>query len=214
MNTAYLQTNLVSDISGLATITDPQLMNPFGFVSTATSPFWISNNNVNNTTLYAVTGPTGTTVTKTVINPPTGYVLIPTTPSGTASGNQGPTGVVANTNTSSFLVGNGGDGNSAHFIFGNDNGTISAWDTGLTAFIQVTTAGADYSGLAISQTLASPLLYAADNEGGSINVFNSSWNLVAPGTGGLVANAFATPAQISALGLVPFNAQDIRAMSG
>jgi hypothetical protein len=52
MNTAYLQTNLVSDISGLATITDPQLMNPFGFTSTATSPFWISNNNVNTTTQW------------------------------------------------------------------------------------------------------------------------------------------------------------------
>jgi hypothetical protein len=64
----------------------------------------------------------------------------------------GPTGQVANTNSSSFLVGNGGDGGPAHFIFANLNGTISAWDTAMTpsSFIQVTTPGASYTGLAIN----------------------------------------------------------------
>jgi hypothetical protein len=33
----YLQTNLVSDIAGLATITDAHLQNPWGFSHTATS---------------------------------------------------------------------------------------------------------------------------------------------------------------------------------
>jgi len=206
-STSYVQTNLVSDIAGLAAITDTELMNPFGFSYSSTSPIWISDNNTQTSTLYAVTGITGTNVTKTVINPPSGFVAIPTTASGTASGNQGPTGQVNNTNTSSFLVENGGNGASAHFIFANDNGTISAWDTGPTAFIQVTTPGADYSGLAINQ--AQTLLYAADTAGGSIHVFNSSFQPVNPGTGGLVANAFATPAAISALGLNPFNVQDI-----
>jgi hypothetical protein len=90
MNTAYLQTNLVSDISGLATITDPQLMNPWGISSSSTSPFWVSNNDPSTSTLYAVTGPTGTTVAKTVINPPSGYVEIPPYPP-TASGPTGQT---------------------------------------------------------------------------------------------------------------------------
>jgi uncharacterized protein (TIGR03118 family) len=200
LDTAYVQTDLVSDIAGLATITDPELMNPFGLTSTSTSPFWISNNDINTATLYAVTD--STIVTKTIINPPSGFVAIPITALGTASGNQGPTGVVANTNTSAFLVGDGGNGASAHFIFANDNGTISAWDTGPTAFIQATTAGADYTGLAINQ--AHTLLYAADNAGGSINVFNSSFAPMSLGTG-----AFATPGPISALGLNPFNVQDI-----
>jgi hypothetical protein len=40
-------------------------------------------------------------------------------------------------------------------------------------------------------------------------VYNSVWGAVAPGTGGLVAGAFATPGAISALGLSPFNVQDI-----
>ena len=61
----------------------------------------------------------------TPVNLPTGNIMIPMT----ASGPQGPTGQVNNSNTSSFPVGNGGDGGSAHFIFANLNGTISAWDT-------------------------------------------------------------------------------------
>jgi uncharacterized protein (TIGR03118 family) len=142
-------------------------------------------------------------VTKvTGVNPPTGNIAIPTLGAGPA---QGPTGQVSNQNPSpsSFPVGNGGNGGSAHFIFANLNGTISAWDTGSTAFTQVTTPGANYSGLAINQ--ASTQLYAANQAGaGSINVFNSSFAPVNLGAG-----AFATPAAIGALNLVPFNAQDI-----
>lgn len=193
----YVQTDLVSDIPGLATITDPELVNPWGVAYSATSPFWTSNQGTNTTTLYAVTD--SISITKTIINPPSGFVAIPTTPSGP----QGPTGSVNNVNTTSFLVGNGGNGAFAHFIFANLNGTISAWDTGTTAFIQATTQGASYTGLAINQ--AQTQLYAANNAGtGNINVFNSSFAPVTLGAG-----AFATPTAISALGLVPFNVQDI-----
>jgi DNA-binding beta-propeller fold protein YncE len=81
----------------------------------------------------------------------------------------------------------GGNGGPAHFIFANLNGTISAWDMGATAFIQVTTPGANYSGLAINQ--AQTQLYAASQTGaGSIDVFNSSFGPVS-----LAAGAFATP---------------------
>jgi uncharacterized protein (TIGR03118 family) len=197
----FVQTNLVSDIPGLATITDSSLVNPWGVSRTATSPFWISDQGTNLTNLWSVTGPT--TVAKvTAVNPPTGNIAIPTFGSGPA---QGPTGQVSNVNPSpsSFPVGNGGNGGSAHFIFANLNGTISAWDTGPTAFIQVTTPGANYSGLAINQ--AQTQLYAANQAGtGSINVFNSAFAPVNLGAG-----AFATPAAIGALGLVPFNVQDI-----
>src|SRR5947209_160928 len=123
----FTQTNLVSNIPALkAKITDPQLVNPWGVSHSPTSPFWTSNQVKNTATLYNVTDKT--TVTKVNINPPTGFVLIPTT----ASGPQGPTGQVNNTNTSSFPVLHGGDGKFAHFIFANLNGTISAWDTGPT----------------------------------------------------------------------------------
>jgi uncharacterized protein (TIGR03118 family) len=197
----YVQTDLVSDLSAVgATITDPSLVNPWGISHTATSPFWISNQGTGLTNLWSVTGQTN--VTKmTAVNPPTGNITIPP---GEAVG-VGPTGQVANQNPSpsSFPVGNGGNGGSAHFIFANLNGTISAWDTGGTAFVQVTTPGANYSGLAINQ--AQTQLYAANQAGtGSVNVFNSSFAPVS-----LAPGAFATPPAVAALGLVPFNVQDI-----
>jgi hypothetical protein len=52
----YVQTNLVSDIPGLATVTDSELKNPWGISHSSTSPFWVSNNDTSTTTLYAVTG--------------------------------------------------------------------------------------------------------------------------------------------------------------
>jgi uncharacterized protein (TIGR03118 family) len=190
----FAQTNLVSDIPGLATITDPLLQNPWGISHNATSPFWISNQVTNTTTLYGVTG--STDVTKVNINPPSGFVAIPTT----ATGPQGPTGQVANTNTSSFLVENGGNGESARFIFANLNGTISAWNGGPTAIVQVpATPGVVYTGLAINQ--AQTQLYAA--RAGGIDVFDSKFARVN------IPGAFATPAAISALNLVPFNVQNL-----
>ncbi len=191
----FVQVNLVSDIPGLATVTDSNLVNPWGVSHSTTSPFWTSNQGTNTATLYAVTDQT--TVTKTNINPPAGFVAIP--PGGV--GAVGPTGQVNNTNTASFAVGGGGDGNFAHFIFANLNGTISAWDTGPTAFIQVATPGAVYTGLAING--AQTRLYAANDAGtGSVDVFDSTFAPVS-----LAAGAFVDPALPA--GLVPFNVQEI-----
>src|SRR3954453_2023208 len=82
----YIQTNLVSNIPGLATITEPLLVNPWGMSRSPTSPFWTSNQGTNTATLFAVTG--STNVSKVNINPPDGFVAIPTT----ATPAQGPTG--------------------------------------------------------------------------------------------------------------------------
>ena len=175
----FVQTNLVSDISGLATITDSDLVNSWGVSHSPTSPFWVSNQGTNTATLYAVMD--STTVSKvTAIT-----VAIPTT----TTGPQGPTGQVNNGNAMSFAVKNGGDGNQAHFIFANLNGTISAWDTGSTAFVQATTPGAVYTGLASngSQTR----LYAANGGGtGSVDVFDSNFALLSLG-----ADAFVNPVE-------------------
>lgn len=191
----YVQTDLVSDIPGLATITESNLVNPWGVSHSGTSPFWTSNQGTSTATLFAVTGQTNVTKV-TAVNPPTGNIAIPTT----AAGPQGPTGQVANTNAATFLVGNGGNGASAHFIFSSLNGTISAWDAGPTAIIQATTPGAVYSGLAINQ--GQTRLYAANDAGtGSLNVFDSSFKPVSlPGA--------LTDPNLPA-GFVPFNVEDI-----
>jgi uncharacterized protein (TIGR03118 family) len=182
----YVQTNLVSDIPGLAAITDLSLVNPWGSSRLPTSPFWVSNQGTNTSTLYAVTDTLN--VTKNALT-----VAIPTT----ASGPQGPTGQVNNTGMS-FQI--GAAPAPAAFIFANLNGTISAWNNsaGTTAVIQATTPGAVYTGLAINQA-PEPRLYAA-REGG-IDVFNGSFQPV------ILPGAFATPA--AAAGLVPFNVQTI-----
>ena len=194
----FIQTNLVSDLAGLnAAITEPELVNPWGISHTATSPIWTSNQATSTATLFGVTN--GNDVMKVAPANTNGNIAIP------PPGGPGPTGQVANTNTSSFPVGNGGDGASAHFIFANLNGTISAWDMGQNAFTQVTTPNAIYTGLAINQ--AQTRLYAANGAGsGSIDVFNSSFTQVPLVT--LGPNAFATPSQVPT-GFVPFNVQNI-----
>ncbi|HEY6767280.1 MAG TPA: TIGR03118 family protein, partial [Candidatus Sulfotelmatobacter sp.] len=49
---SFAQTNLVSDVTGLAATTDPNLKNPWGMSFSATSPFWVSNQVSGNATLY------------------------------------------------------------------------------------------------------------------------------------------------------------------
>ena len=75
----YVQTNLVSDIPGLATLTDPNLMNPWGVSFLPSSPFWISDQHTNLATLYSVHGSTDVSIANLTVDIPT-----------TASGPQGP----------------------------------------------------------------------------------------------------------------------------
>ena len=190
--TTYLQTDLVSDLSTLgAEVTDPNLKNSWGLSFQPNGPVWVSDQGTQDATIYGVTGATVTKESLTVAVPPSG------------PGALGPTGQVANTNTSAFNV--SGTGKSALFIFANLNGSISAWNgsAGKTAVTETTASGAAYTGLAINQ--AGTMLYAANSAGtGGIDVFNGSF---APAT--LPAGAFATPTAIKTAGLVPFNVKDM-----
>src|SRR5215831_20935317 len=49
--TVYRQTNLISDVPGLAPLLDPLLVNPWGITFRGTSPFWISNDGTSTTQL-------------------------------------------------------------------------------------------------------------------------------------------------------------------
>jgi uncharacterized protein (TIGR03118 family) len=188
----YLQTDLVSDLSALgAEVTDPNLKNPWGLSFQPGGAVWVSDQGTQNATIYGVTGATVTKEALTVAIPPSGAGVL------------GPTGLVANTNASAFDV--TGTGKSALFIFGNLNGSISAWNgsAGTTARIETTAPGATYTGLTTNK--ASTLLYAANDAGtGSINVFNSSFTRET-----LPAGAFATPTTFKTAGLVPFDVKDI-----
>ena len=52
----YKQTNLISDIPGMAPTTDPNLVNPWGLSRSSGSPWWVSNNGPGLATLYTGTG--------------------------------------------------------------------------------------------------------------------------------------------------------------
>jgi uncharacterized protein (TIGR03118 family) len=182
---SFTQTNLVSNVPGLAANTDPNLRNPWGVAFSATSPFWTSDQASGVSTLY---GATGTPVPLVVTIPG------PSTPPA------GPTGIVFSNLAGQFTV-NGG--NAATFIFDTLNGTILGWNGGTTASVEVTTPGAIYTGLAQGSVGSSNFLYAADSTG-RINVFDSTWASVSNTT---FAGKFVDP-NLPA-GFTPFNIQNI-----
>ena len=49
---SFDQHNLVSDMPGVASYTDPDLMNPWGVAFSGTSPFWVADNGTGLATLY------------------------------------------------------------------------------------------------------------------------------------------------------------------
>ena len=80
---AYIRKNLVSDVPGVAAVTDTNLVNPWGIAFSATSPFWISDNHTGLSTVYNSTGMVQSIVV--TIPPPAGQ-----------SGPASPTGIIAN----------------------------------------------------------------------------------------------------------------------
>ena len=181
---SFGQTNLVSDVPGLANVTDPNLKNPWGVSFSTTSPFWVSDQGSGKSTLYNGAG--------AIVQ------LVVTIPGGAPP--SGPTGQVNNSSTG-FNV----NGTPASFIFDTLNGTIAAWNgsAGTNAVQMAATPGAIYTGLAQASSGGSPFLYAADSTG-HIHVFDSNWTNV---TGTTFAGKFVDPSPQP--GFVPFNIQTI-----
>jgi uncharacterized protein (TIGR03118 family) len=164
---AYTQHNLVSDVPGLADVTDPNLINPWGMSFSATSPYWISNHGKGNTTVYTNSSTTtGVTISTTV-------VTIPPAAGGTSPST--PTGQVQNS-TTGFLLANG---TKASFIFATEDGTVSAWNGGTTATVMIdnSAAGIVYKGMAIATNNGAPMLYMANFSYGVIDVLDTNFKL-------------------------------------
>jgi len=186
---AYLRHNIVADqASQGADLTDPNLVNPWGNVTSATSPFWVADTGSGLSTVYTAS-PTAESVSGTK----------PAVPAGAASGSAKgtPTGIVVG--GSSFPI----NGTNSSFVFDTLDGTISGWSGGTTANIAVdnSSSSAVYTGLAVATpaggAASSQMLYAANFYSGKIEVYNTSFKPVAtPG-------AF-VDAQLPA-GYAPFN---------
>jgi uncharacterized protein (TIGR03118 family) len=176
---SYTVKLLVSDQPGVAAQTDPNLVNAWGLTSGPTTPWWVSDNGTQKSTLYR--GSDGAIQ---------GLVV------GVAGG---PTGAVFNP-TAGFVLPTGG---KALFIFDSEDGKIRAWNSaqGMTAIVIKDRSGEDaiYKGLAIADTSAGPRLYAADFHNARVDVFDSGFGLV---PGGFVDQSLPS-------GYAPFGIQTI-----
>ena len=165
---SFEQTNLVSDIPGIARVTDSNLANPWGMSFLPTGPMWVSDNAMGVATLYNGSGqpfPVGSPLVVTI--PPPSIL-----PTATAA----PTGNVFNP-TADF----GGD----RFLFATEDGTISGWSGGTSAVLRVdntidptTNTGPVYKGLALASSGGNNFLYAANFRDARIDVFDKNFTNV------------------------------------
>jgi uncharacterized protein (TIGR03118 family) len=183
----YVQHNLVSDLQGVADRVDAALVNPWGVASSPTSPFWVSDNRSGFSTLYNGSG--AAIPLKVAIPSPDGI--------GGAA-----TGIVFN-GTSFFAA---APGKPSSFIFATEDGTIVGWNAQVdqthgVILVDRSSAGAVYKGLAMATRSEGPLLYAANFNSGTIDVFDG--NLHAVNLGGAFQDS-GIPASFA-----PFNIQNL-----
>src|SRR5438105_3819641 len=161
---AYKVTNLISDGSVPAAVTDSSFLNPWAMSVSGT--WWISNAN---TGFNYVVSSTTSTISFKVIVPPA---------SGTGTGF--PAGSVTTASSVGMILPNG---TKASFLFATLDGTISGWNSKLgtaNAVCQIvinnSSAGASYPGLALLNTAtASYLLVPNFGTGNSVEVYDSNF---------------------------------------
>jgi len=189
--------NPLTDRNGITHIPlrlDPNLLNPWGVGESSGSPFWVSDNNGNVSTLYNTAG-----------TPQALVVSIPAP--GDPLGRSGtPTGLVFNIDggaTGGFKV-SGVDKNgnpasaAAAFLFSTEDGTILGWNPGVNppgfdpakagtyAIIAVDNStnpdaadGAVYKGLAIAKDSSGKFfLYATNFRSGTVEVYDPTFTRV------------------------------------
>ena len=173
----YTQVNLVSNTSGVAPVTDPTLINPWGLSRSSSSPWWISDNGTGLSTLF-----NGAGVKNSLI------VTIPkvdpnnkTFPAGT------PTGTIFNSVTTDFVL---PGGFASSFLFATLDGAIAGWNPNVgiapgatapsvNAVIAVkTTDGSSYTGLTSAFVDGNRYLYAANFTNGRVDVYDSNFHRV------------------------------------
>jgi uncharacterized protein (TIGR03118 family) len=152
----YTVTPLVSDQVGVAPTVDPHLVNGWGISAGPTTPWWVSDQGTNTSTLYDGKG----AILPLVVDVP-----------------GGPTGTVFY-GGAGFLVPNSATTSvPAKFMFATLSGTIQGWPPGTTATVTGFDGSkwhASYTGLAIS----GEWLYAADFANGRIDIVDNTWKQV------------------------------------
>jgi uncharacterized protein (TIGR03118 family) len=195
----YLVYNLIADQPGVADLTDPNLVNPWGISISTSSPFWLCDAGTGLSTVYTFSA-TAFSISSTKVS----------IPPATSGGSTACTGIVFNGTTTAFEVGTTTPAH-ASFIFATAGGTISGWASSVNPTqaqmaIDNSGSGAVYYGLALytpsssAPSGAAPRLYAPNFFTGAIEVYDATWKPVT-----LASGAFTDP-KIPA-GYAPYNIQ-------
>lgn len=161
----YQVTNLVANLSGNGTNTDPNLVDAWGLARSSGSPWWISDNVTGVSTLYDGSGD---------ITP-----LVVTIPAAVKGQTGSPTGAIYNGSPTDFLL---APGKPAVFLFVTNDGTVSGWNPGVntsTAVVMATKPNAIYPGATIATWNGKEYLYVANVFSGGIDVYDTNFKPVA-----------------------------------
>jgi uncharacterized protein (TIGR03118 family) len=192
--TVYQQTNLVSDVPGLAAHTDPRLQNPWGVSLGPDGLFRVDDNHTGLSTVYDAQG-----------HREPGTVEIPLPPGSTGTSPSAPDGTVLNA-TAGFVIAEGGRSAPANSIFATEDGAIAAWAPQVDrrhALLEVdnSAAGAVYKALTLASNDQGTFLYATNFHDGTVDVFDSHFQQVQ------LAGAFTDP-NLPA-GFAPFGIKNV-----
>src|SRR5436190_13476716 len=146
----YSVHQLTSNVVGAATHTDPNLVNAWGLTAGPATPWWVSDNGTNLSTLYRADG-----------SPQALVVQVPHKPTGA---------VFWSFTARAFFVFDTEEGQVRGWHPSQGNQTVVLADR--------SGAGAVYKGLAFASTSTGDRFYAADFHNGAVDVFDSSFNLV------------------------------------
>jgi uncharacterized protein (TIGR03118 family) len=173
LSAGYLQTNLVSDIPGLAAVTDPHLINPWGNSFGPKGSFWFSDAGGGASTVYDNNTQSVPMVVTIAAVPGSGFQF------------GDPTGTVF-TSGSGFAVSENGVGGASLFLFATGQGAIVGWSptvdfkNAVLAVDNSATPGTGfvYTGLAIASNTQGTFLYAANFRSGAVDVFDADFHAV------------------------------------
>jgi uncharacterized protein (TIGR03118 family) len=167
----YTQTNLVSNTPGVARVTDPQLINPWGLSRGSGSAWWVSDQATGLSTLYNGAG----AKQSLIVTIPPADLTNKNTPTGS------PTGTIFNGSQTDFLL---SPGNPAVFLFSTIDGTIAGWNPNVAlaqgatppsthaVTLVKTTDGSANTGLTSAFIDGKRYLYAANFTKGRVDVYD------------------------------------------
>jgi uncharacterized protein (TIGR03118 family) len=172
----YMPINLVSNTAGVARVTDPQLINPWGMSRSPSSAWWVSDQRTGFSTVYNGAGAKQSLIVAIPQADPNNK----NTPTGT------PTGAIFNSSPTDFLL---APGKPARFLFSTIDGTIAGWNpnvavaqgTALSTHavtVVKTGDGSSYTGLTSAFIDGKPYLYAANFTKGRVDVYDNAFHPV------------------------------------